>query len=148
MYLFGKDLVSLGIVCAITHSTSYLAQGWINMVPDDVIFMIASTFVIIGTFLFVALLWCVLFLSSSTIPFQSREAHRPAFQNPAIPTLLLNPRLPHPGNRFLIMPQSVLEVEIVKQAGMKSYKRTFELPVGKAYKMYDSIMRAICETDQ
>jgi len=25
--------------------------------------------------------------------------------------------------------------------------RKFELPVGKAYKMYDAIMRGICEAD-
>lgn len=81
-------------------------EGWINMVPDDVIFMVASFFVLTGCFLFVALLW------------------------------------------FLLMPQSVLEVEIVKQAGMETYTRTFELPVGKAYKMYDSIMRGICEADK
>jgi hypothetical protein len=78
-------------------------EGWINMVPDDVIFMIASAHVIVGCFLFVALLW------------------------------------------FLLMPQSVLEIEIIKQAGIETYTRTFELPVGKAYKMYDSIMRGLCE---
>ena len=44
--------------------------------------------------------------------------------------------------------RQVLEVEIVKQAGMETYTRTFELPVGKAYKMYDSIMRGICEADK
>lgn len=81
-------------------------EGWINMVPDDVIFMVASFFVLTGCFLFVALLW------------------------------------------FLLMPQSVLEVEIVKQAGMETYTRTFEMPVGKAYKMYDSIMRGIVEADK
>ena len=39
----------------------------------------------------------------------------------------------------------VLEIEIIKQAGIETYTRTFELPVGKAYKMYDSIMRGLCE---
>jgi len=80
-------------------------EGWINMVPDDVVFMIASFHVLFGCFLFVALLW------------------------------------------FLLMPQSVLEVEISKQAGIATYTRKFELPVGKAYKMYDGIMRGICEAE-
>jgi len=80
-------------------------EGWINMVPDDVIFMAASFCVVIGCFLFVALMW------------------------------------------FLIMPQSVLEVEVVKQAGMDTYVRKFELPARKAYAMYDSIMRGQCEAE-
>jgi len=48
---------------------------------------------------------------------------------------------------FLIMPQSVLEIEVVKQSGMDTYMRKFELPVGKAYQMYDAVMRGICEAD-
>jgi hypothetical protein len=81
------------------------SQGWINMVPNDVIFMVASFHVLFGAFHFVALLW------------------------------------------FLRMPQSVLEVEIVKQTGMDTYMRKFKLPVGKAYQMYDGIMRSMCEHD-
>lgn len=81
------------------------SQGWINMVPNDVIFMVASFHVLFGAFLFVALLW------------------------------------------FLLMPQSVLEVEIVKQSGIDTYMRKFELPVGKAYQMYDGIMRGMCKAD-
>lgn len=46
------------------------------------------------------------------------------------------------------MPQSVLEVEVVKQAGVHTYSRKFELPVGKAYKMYDAIMCGICEANE
>jgi len=74
-------------------------KGWINMVPDDVIFMVASAFVILGAFLFCALLF------------------------------------------FLMCPQSVLEVEFVKQAGTSSYSLKFAYPVGLAYAMHDAIMQ-------
>ncbi|EKX40962.1 hypothetical protein GUITHDRAFT_142362 [Guillardia theta CCMP2712] len=77
--------------------------GWINMVPNDVIYMVSSIMVLFGAFLFVALLW------------------------------------------FLLVPQSVLEVEYVKQAGVKTYTKKFELPVREAYLMHDHIMRGICE---
>jgi len=73
--------------------------GWINMVPDDVIFMFASVLVLFGTFLFLALLF------------------------------------------FLMCPQSVLEVEFVKQAGVKSYSKKFTYPVRQAYHMHDAIMQ-------
>ena len=44
-------------------------EGWINMVPDDVIFMVASFFVLTGCFLFVALLWFLL------MPQSVRQQH-------------------------------------------------------------------------
>jgi hypothetical protein len=72
--------------------------GWINMVPNDVIYLIASLFVLLGGFLFVALLW------------------------------------------FLLVPQSTLEIEIVKQAGTATYYKKFECPVLEAYHAYDAIM--------
>jgi len=74
-------------------------KGWINMVPDDVIYMFSSALVLFGVFLFAALLF------------------------------------------FLMCPQSVLEVEMVKQAGTKSYSLKFEYPVRLAYKMHDAIMQ-------
>jgi len=72
--------------------------GWINMVPNDVIYLVASLCVLLGGFLFVALLW------------------------------------------FLLVPQSTLEIEIVKQAGTASYFKKFECPVLEAYHAYDAIM--------
>lgn len=74
-------------------------KGWINMVPDDVIFMFASVLVLFGTFLFLALLF------------------------------------------FLMCPQSVLEIEFVKQAGVKSYSKKFTYPVRQAYHMHDAVMQ-------
>ena len=42
---------------------------------------------------------------------------------------------------FLMCPQSVLEVEFVKQAGVKSYSLKFAYPVRQAYHMHDAIMQ-------
>lgn len=75
-------------------------KGWINMVPDDVIYMFSSVLVLFGTFLFLALLF------------------------------------------FLMCPQSLLTVEMVKQAGAKSYTLKFQYPVRQAYHMHDAIMQA------
>jgi len=75
-------------------------KGWINMVPDDVIYMFSSVLVLFGTFLFLALLF------------------------------------------FLMCPQSVLIVEMVKQSGVKSYTLKFAYPVRQAYHMHDAIMQA------
>jgi len=72
--------------------------GWINMVPNDVIQMVASLFVLLGGFFLIALLW------------------------------------------FILVPQSTLEIEIVKQAGSATYIKKFECPVLEAYKAYDAIM--------
>ena len=103
MWLFSEaDWIA---ITECVYSATGVEQGWINMVPDDVIFMFASFCVLVGCFFFVALLW------------------------------------------FLIMPQSVLEIEIIKQAGIETYTRTFEMPVGDAYKMYDGIMKAKCIED-
>ena len=56
-----------------------------------------------------------------------------------------SPLSPLPSPFSLRGHDQVLEIEIIKQAGIETYTRTFELPVGKAYKMYDSIMRGLCE---
>ena len=58
---------------------------------------------------------------------------------------LPSPLSPLPSLCSLRGHEQVLEIEIIKQAGIETYTRTFELPVGKAYKMYDSIMRGLCE---
>ena len=58
---------------------------------------------------------------------------------------LPSPLSPLPSPCSLRGHDQVLEIEIIKQAGIETYTRTFELPVGKAYKMYDSIMRGLCE---
>jgi hypothetical protein len=41
---------------------------------------------------------------------------------------------------FLMLPHSILELEVVGQACVPSYVRRFDLPVGKAYQMYDAIV--------
>ncbi|EKX40125.1 hypothetical protein GUITHDRAFT_143064 [Guillardia theta CCMP2712] len=74
-------------------------KGWINLVPNDIIYMFSSVLVLFGAFLFLALLF------------------------------------------FLICPQSTLEIEFVKQAGVSSYTKKFDFPVRTAYKMYDAIMQ-------
>jgi len=93
------DLILEWKPTAMAAITDERLKGWINMVPDDVIFMVASAFVIFGTFLFMALLF------------------------------------------FLMCPQSVLTVEMVKQAGTKSYTLKFAYPVRQAYHMHDAIMQ-------
>ena len=62
-------------------------EGWINMVPDDVVFMIASFFVLTGCFLFVALLWFLLMPQSVSLVSREPDAveSRRAEHAPALP---------------------------------------------------------------
>lgn len=75
---------------------------WVQLVPDDMVFMASSVCVVSGCALLLALLY------------------------------------------FLIFPQSVLEIQIAKQACIGSYKKRFSMPVATAYKMYDAIIASLC----